>query len=283
MTDVNFSNALDELQSGSSIKKAASASGITYSALYRYLQNEPDLNVTVMPPNGQLLYPEEEAFLKQYILKSAANGFPRSAEDICQAAGKIIAAYPRPLRRPLVNGKPTRHFVRRFMQRHPDLSFRKPSNVSVAGAFVSTESMQAWFSWFEQYLNQHGIVEYYASHPTHVWNCDETPLAANSKPTKALGLKESRRRYRVAQPNSKEQFTALITGNAAGQFLRPYLVLKGQRISPELRGSVPDNIDYTLEKEGYMTQCAFLGNFFNFSTCLVSYLLHFSSTYFFFE
>lgn len=255
-----LTEAIVKVDSGSSLQNAALETGVSYSSLRRHINKEGNQR-RVMAPNGQLLYEEEEEYLKEYIVKSAENGFPRTVDDICQAAGKILAAFPRPIRHDLSNGVPTRHFVRRFMQRHPDLSFRKPSNMSVAGASVSKETMDAWFSWFKKFLIDHNLTDFYDLNPSNIFNCDETPLGCNMAPTKAAGQKKLRRVHRVAPPNSKEQFTALITGNASGKFLKPFMVLKGQRISPELRASIPENVDFTLTDGGYMTQEAFLGEF----------------------
>lgn len=259
MATNSVASALLDVQQGLSIAKAAVKHQVPYNQLYRCVQDQ-DEELLVMPPNGALLYSHEEEDLKNYIIKCAENAFPRTAYDIRYAAAKIVAAFPRPTKTQLENGLPGRGFVQKYMKRHPDLSFRKSSHISTAGAMVTERSISAWFSWLKGFLVKHGLWDFYTTHPQNIFNADESPLPANAKPPRAAGCVNARRRYKVAHPNSKEQFTMMGCGNAAGWMMKPYIILKGHRVSDELAASVPENVSFTLEKEGYQTQGTFLGN-----------------------
>lgn len=257
-TEEGLEAAIDAVVKGVSIKKASQIFDLPYSKLYYSVR--PDVNqYCIAPRAGAYLYPKEEDYLENYILKCAEQGLPRTAADISKAAHSIMSAFPRPTR---LEGYPGRHFVYNFIKRRPNLSFRSVSHLPAAGAKVSNESMDAWFEWFDVYLKNHGLTDFYNNHPGNVFNCDESPLPANPKPKQAVGSKQSRRRYQLAKPNSKQMFTMLATANAEGKLLRPYIILKGKRVSDALKSSVPDNVDYTLEKEGYETHATFKGNDF---------------------
>lgn len=132
--------------------------------------------------------------------------------------------------------------------------------VSNVSGDVTKDSLIAWFRWLIDYLDRNHLRELYESDPRRVLNCDETPVPAAPKMPKVVAGKKSKHVYKTAQPNNKELYTMLATANASGEFFNPFMVLKGERISEELKVSVPEKIDFTLTKEGYQTAESFLGN-----------------------
>lgn len=70
----------------------------------------------IMPKNGVFLYSEEETTSKDYMHRCAENGFPRTASNIKEAAGKIVANFSRHI----ISLKiflPSRNFADRFVKR----------------------------------------------------------------------------------------------------------------------------------------------------------------------
>lgn len=95
--------------------------------------------------------------------------------------------------------------------------------------------------------------------PEKVFNCDETPLPASAKPTKAVAAKGTRHVYKLASPNNKQTFTMLATINAAGWLLNPFMVLQGERVTEQLATNVPEKVDFVLSEAGYQTNVTFRG------------------------
>lgn len=253
-------NALEAIKIGTSVLKASKDNKVSYKKLQKAANELFTSRYFFMPRGGGLLYPDEEASIHKYIVMCSENGFPRSNADICEAVGRIVENFPRPVKaKALNNGIPTRNFVRRFLQRHKDLSFRIPSNVPAAGALVTETSMDNWFLWLESYLNQNDLLNYYQNNPDNIFNLDESPIPSNPRAAKALGKKDTKKRYKVAPPNSREYYTMLATASASGIVLNPFMVLKGTRVSEELRQNIPEHVNFALENEGYMTQDVFLG------------------------
>lgn len=250
-----WKNAVAQVEHRSSIRKAALQNNVSPSTLYKKIKLGCDKQ-NVMPPCGQLLYPDEENFLVQHLIDCAEKGFPKTMDYICEAAHKIVVSFPRPLKH---TNKPGRHFARNLIKRNKSLSLRTPSNLSRASCAVTLTSIMNWFNWFEDFLRRKSLLEIYKMSPDHIFNADETPLPTNLKSKKVIGQKGSRTLHSQSPPNSKQNYTALVTISAAGKLFKPYVILKGERISNELASRVPDNVDYTLSAEGYETQETFLG------------------------
>lgn len=231
---------------GMSVRKSAVEANVPKNLLYKHLHDNFD-RYAIMPPRGQLLYEHEEEELEKYALDCAARGFPLNITDLCEAAHKIVVACPRPTK-----GSSTRRLA---------LSVRTPSGLTKASSNVSMESMSSWFKWFEDYLSRNNLLEVYKRDSRRVWNTDETPLSSSVKLGKVMGSKKARHLYKITQPNSKQVFTMLGTANAKGEFLRPFMILKGERITDELKAGIPDSVYFTLAKEGYETAETFLGKF----------------------
>lgn len=202
-----LSKAVQAVAEGNSVRGAAKSNGIQYSSLYKRVRSSCQKR-DIMLPYGKLLYKDEEELLEKYVIECAEVGFPQSLENICEAAHWIVANFPRPTKS---NCLPGRHFALNFIKRRANLSLRTPSTISKAATSVTKASLANWFLWFEDYLRSRGLFDVYINSPERVFNCDETPLPASAKPTKAVAAKGTRHVYKLASPNNKQMFTMLAT------------------------------------------------------------------------
>lgn len=212
---IELAAAFRELEEGKSLREVANSFHISYIKLYRQVKASKTLKPRlIMPFRGAYLYPDEEDALKSYLLKCAENGLPRTILGICEDAGRIIEEFPRPLRHQLENGIPGKTFATKFVKRKKNLSLRKSSKLSTAGAFVTERAICYWFEWAEAYLKRENLFDFYNSNPRNVWNLDETPFSPETKPKKTVGARSAKRRYTVARPNTKENYSVLFAGTA---------------------------------------------------------------------
>lgn len=111
------------------------------------------------------------------------------------------------------------------MQRHPQLSVRKPEALQLARArYCTPEVLQMWYSDFDQFLMTHNVKD----QPLQIWNADEAGFPLCPKTGKVLALRNSKNVYGVTG-DTKEQITCLCAISAAGETIPPMHVFTGVR------------------------------------------------------
>ena len=110
-----------------------------------------------------------------------------------------------------------------LLKRHPKLSVKSATNISLQRAEASSENLvMEWFTKYLDVLGQMGI-----SSPEQVWNVDEHGTEHSVKTKKVVG-KKGVRQYQV-QPTEKPNRTTMVTYvNAAGYALPPLIIHKGK-------------------------------------------------------
>lgn len=256
-TDECFEKAVDSVLAGRSVRESAKTNGVPLTKLWKYVHEH--FPQKIMPARGRILYDDEEKQLKRHILESAERGFPYTLDAVREAMHRIIVAIPRPIKG---NSFPSRHAVANFINRHPELTLRTPSNISASSANITQNSMFNWFAWFIDLLDRKKLREFFDNHPQNKLNIDESNLPADVKPKKGVTAKGMGRLHKITHPNSKLTFTLTVAGDASGYVYKPFILLKGERITEQLKTNMPETVDYALSEEGYQTQDTFVGKRF---------------------
>lgn len=239
-----------------SIRSAAKTFGVSYTTLQRKLKNDGH---KISAQEHCILTKEEEQYIVSYIIQRGQQAFPMTIQDLQLLAGRIIEKNPRKLNCVLKNGIPGRMFINGFLKRNPQISLRKCEGIPKSSAKVSLESVQSWFNWFYNYINENSLTDIILNHPENILNCDESSMPLVAIPKKVLGQKGERNRYHILPGNHKEAITTLFTANAVGALLNPFICFKGSRVSSELAKNLPEDIDFALTEEGWMEAGSFLG------------------------
>ena len=82
------------------------------------------------PGKATVLTADEETTLVELLTALAARGFPRSEDFVLDEVQKILKADGRENR--FVDCRPGRGWFTVFLQRHPELTFRKPEALTAA-------------------------------------------------------------------------------------------------------------------------------------------------------
>jgi len=113
-----------------------------------------------------------------------------------------------------------------FMKRHKDeLSMRTSELFAVAQARGLKDVLKAFFTMVTNFFNDNEIS--LTNDATHIYNLDETGLTLEPIKKKFLHEKGSKDMLRVVPSEGKSMYTVLVCGNAAGEYLPPYVLFKG--------------------------------------------------------
>lgn len=137
-------------------------------------------------------------------------------------------------------------WVRLFFKRHPELSLRRPQNLSMARAKGFTkENTDKYFSLLKTELDK------IKSDPSRIFNVDETGITVvQHKATRVVTSKGKKQVHKISSAERGATITVITCMSAAGQYVPPLLIFpqKGGRLncSMELlqdrlaRAQIPD-------------------------------------------
>lgn len=156
-----------------------------------------------------------------YALQCLADyGWGVGPEDLQQIVASFVDIIHR--KTPFKNGIPGKDWVADFCRRwKDDLSLRKPEYLAAARAKAVTEETHWKFmSTVDTVLNRLGI----KNKSENQWNCDEVGMNLDPKVKKIFARRGSRDVSVAVPTDGKEQVTVLVCGNAAGEYLPPFVV-----------------------------------------------------------
>jgi hypothetical protein len=169
----------------------------------------------------QVLSPEQEQALLDWVSQKAAEGNPFSLKTLCYQ-GEIIS------RKPL-----GRTWARSFQKRHPEMVLAKPQKLDLKRAdhfnkAIVTDFFEKW----QALLDEHGGIP-----PEHIWNMDEKGIqlggGCKNLGNKFIYFRNSKERYQISSDNL-ELVTILECISAAGGEIPPSFVLTDGGV-PDLR------------------------------------------------
>ena len=200
-----------------------------------------------------ILTAEEEESLVEYVVHMCKIGYGRTKEQLTLIVKAILDKDGR--KNPFTNNRPGKDWVKAFLSRHPQLTFRKSQQLSIARAVSCTPTvLDSWFANFKAFLIEYGILD----KPSRIYNCDESgfPLAARTgKVLTPVGIRVVNR----TTSGGKQQITTLVCYNAAGEVVPPYHVFPGERFKQNpLIGAVPNSY-MGRSDTGWMTTDLFYG------------------------
>lgn len=119
---------------------------------------------------------------------------------------------------------PSKGWLRRLLERHPQLSFRKQSYLSRASAVVSESDLRGYYLKIYNYLKTNDLL-HMLEYPDRWLNGDETNFQLNAVPPSVLSKKGKKVVYRVEKAKPKESVTGMYTFSADGYMYKPLYIL----------------------------------------------------------
>lgn len=152
----NIEKALKAIKdTGLSIRKAAAAYGIPVATLGRKKLCDPEKMKRRTGPET-ILSSEEEDEIVKWVLHRAEIGAPVTKTDLLDCIQQYVQANSK--KTPFTDDRPGRQWYKAFRKRHPELSIRKPQQLSTSRAEVSKEELEDWFENTEKYLKKKNLL-----------------------------------------------------------------------------------------------------------------------------
>uniref|UniRef100_A0A0C9Q4V7 TIGD2 protein n=1 Tax=Fopius arisanus TaxID=64838 RepID=A0A0C9Q4V7_9HYME len=229
----DLANALKTVNSGVSLRKAASAYGVPAATLGRK-KNNPDGIKTKTGPQTVLSKSEEDEIVN-WMLYRGERGMPVSKTELLDSVQRYVTISKK--HTPFIDNRPSRHWYGGFRRRHQSLTIRKPQHLSLTRASVTREDLQQWFNEQDQYLKTKKLLDISSS---RIFNCNETNIVLCPESEKVIAGKGSRSVYKIVDAG-KESFTVLFMYGANGARAPPMLMYP-------YKGDVPKKIVENIPK-----------------------------------
>ncbi len=196
----------------------------------------------------------EENRLSKYIIQLGEIGCPWTDKDLGNAVKSILDADGR--QNPFKNNYPGRSWFDGFFARHPEISHRKGQGVHKAGAGVTKEMLHNWFDGFAKYITENteeGMS--ILNDPRRLSNADETGcrLKGDTGRVQPFLVKRGQKQVYVTQSGDKQQITVVGCFCADGEYMPPFMVFPGVRLTGINFEDFPEAYRTTSEN-GWMTQ-----------------------------
>ncbi|XP_044749782.1 MFS-type transporter clz9-like [Coccinella septempunctata] len=197
---------------------------------------------------------EEEQILVDYLKEMEGRLFGLSTSEFQKSAYELAVRNNKQHKFNALKEKAGKDWLRGFLNRHPDLSLRKPENTSAArAAGFNRVSVGKFFELLGKTLDDNRFT------PDRIYNCDETGVSvvpkSRSKLIAATGKKQ------VGALTSAERGTTItieICFNATGSYLPPMFIYPRKRMKPELLNGAPPNSWAECSDSGWITAEIFL-------------------------
>ena len=233
--------AVKAVKGGHSQRRVAEEYGIPRSTLGDHIRGR------VLPGaksgNPKYLTDEEEAELYRFLLRCAAVGYPRSRKDMIAIVQKACNSKGRDVH-------VTHGWWEAYRKRHPDLSLRTVSSLTVSRAKASDpEVISNYFDMLEKCLSENKLT----NKPAQIFNLDETGMPLDSKSRTGICLKGTHNAYSVTS-SDKSQITIVACVNAAGWCIPPMVIWDRKTIHPDMMAGEVRGTLHAFSSNGWIDQ-----------------------------
>lgn len=250
-TPDQLSVAINEVQNGKSIRRAAKDHAIPFSTLQERLKN----CVTSGPRLGRkaVFTSDEEAAIVKH-LKTLANMYygltPLQFRKVAFEYAEKLNIHHRFNTTIKLAGK---DWLEGFLKRNPSISIRKPEATSLnrIKGFNKTE-VNTFFQ------NLENVMEKFKFTPNNIYNMDETGITTVQETNKILAPKGQKRIGAVTSGERGQTTTIICAFNAAGTYVPPFFIYARQRMTPLLEGNGPPGSLYKCSKNGWTNEELFI-------------------------
>lgn len=209
--------ALKDLENGSSFRTVSTEYSIPIATLHRR-KISPTL---IKKGPSPVLTQKEEDDIAYWVIHRASIGCPATKNELFEN----VQIYPEHNNRPnpFRNNRPGRAWFEAFKKRHPEITIRAAQSLEACREDATEEDLRDWFTTVRTYLERKNLLNI---DPSRVWNCDETSLALNPKPSKVLAEKGAAVVYQTIEGSDKDNLSVLFNYAADGTRGPPLVLFK---------------------------------------------------------
>jgi hypothetical protein len=237
-----MARAIAAVRGGLCVKKAA----VKYNVPRTTLGDRASGRSTATLGRPTQLTLEEEEILVEWVVLLGHWSFPLTIRDFRELVKSYLDMAGR--RTIFKNNFPTDHFVKHFLGRHKQLTFRKANNIKRSRAMVTREEVEKFF---ENYTKTVEVVP-----AENIWNYDETNFCDDPGTCKAMFKKGTKYAERVMN-TTKSAVSAMLCASAKGVVMPPYVVYKALNLYESWTWGGPKGTRYNTSKSGWFDACIF--------------------------
>jgi len=242
-----FKSALEAIKRQEmSVREAAKLYGVPRTTLQDRLNGAGDKD-----GRPTALSVAEEAEIVGMVKLLGIWGFPFTSTDLCHFVKSyldkkgVVSVFK--------NNMPTHSFTVRFIGRHPDLSLRTANPIKRSRAAVTREDVTSFIEHWAKTIE--GIPA------AAIFNYDETNMRDDPGSKKCLFKKGTKYPEKV-QNTSKQAYSVMFCGSAAGVMVPPMVVYKAQNTYHAWTDRGPKGAKYSTSQSGWFDSFQFSKWFF---------------------
>lgn len=150
-----------------------------------------------------------------------------------------------------------RKWMKGFLRRHNEITFRTPESVSSASAKVTEADIRGWFAKLTSYLEEEELMAATLD-PSRVYNGDETSFFLHPKTKAVLASRGSKNVYECEHADGHKNITTMFTFGADGSVVPPCVILPMQRIPTDILRLFPKDWGIGKSLKGWMDAINFM-------------------------
>lgn len=191
---------------------------------------------------------ELEKQLVQYVLAMEAKLFGLVRKDVMSLAYQLAIKNNIAHTFSIKNKSAGKDWLKSFLERHPELSFRRPTGTSFARAKgFNKESVNHFFNLYEKLMDD------YKFPPDKIYNVDETGISV--VPSQMLQVLSQKGKRQIGALTSAERgslITCVICMSAGGSFVPPMIIFPRKRSHPLLMKGAPPGAIHECHPSGWI-------------------------------
>lgn len=138
------------------------------------------------------------------------------------------------------------HWLRSFLERHPELSIRQAEGLSIARAQgLNRGEVNKMFDLLLNVMTEHNLLD----KPDKIFNIDETGVQLNNSTGKVIATRGARVVHSITSAEKGETLSVIACCNAVGNFLPPVVIIKGVNKKPEFQDGLPPGSEVYMNKK----------------------------------
>lgn len=254
----SLENAISILRRGGiSVYKISQQTGIPYSTLKkRYnLAKADDSSYKNSPKLGRrtVFNVAQEEILANHLRTMSNKFYGLTREQFRKVCYSVAQQLGIEQRFNQINQTAGKDWLAGFLQRHPDLSIRKPEAISINRILGFNKSEITHF-----FNNLRKLMEQHRFEPHMIYNVDETGITTVQETDKIIASKGQKRVGSVTSWERGKTVTVICAMSASGSFVPPLFIFPRQRHSPQLEKDGPVGAVYTCSHNGWTNEKIFV-------------------------
>ncbi|XP_065650607.1 uncharacterized protein LOC136078741 [Hydra vulgaris] len=248
-TNNDLSKCLEEVKCKKLTQKQAAAKyGISRRTICYKLKGKDNLK----PGRPYFFSKFEEAAFVKCTIQLSDFGFPIGKEDLRHIMNNYLISLGKKVKEFKIFPGPD--LVNSFLQRHPQLTSKFVPNLKKSRAIVNEEILKDYIQELSKTVQN--------VPPSNIYNYDETNLSDDPGLKKCL-VKRGNKYPANIRNTSKTSVSIMISGNAAGEVLPPFVVYKAVNLWSTWCEGGPKGVRYFNIKSGWFDGAAFEECFFS--------------------